>query len=490
MESDDVHKQLMAAIKADYLHAEMSLSYYFKCAWRVLEPRTPLKWNWDIEYTCEHLEAVELGQIKRLLITRPPRGAKSNLVTVAYPTWVWLRRPDRRFMAASYSGSLSTKHSVDRRNIIDSVWYQRGYGTRYKLASDQNVKTEFMNDKRGHMIATSMTGTATGKGCNRLIIDDPINPKEAESEVERESANAAFDTTFTSRLDDKKEDAIIIVMQRLHEDDLVGHVKEKDDWVHVELAAEAQDDQRLVFPLSGRVVERKRGDLLNPDREGTKELAALRRSMGTRQFQAQYNQRPTGADGNIVKLIWLKHYDEAPADLAATMDELGIFADLAYKDGEENDYTVVELWGRKGPDIYLLSQLRDHLDFPGQVAALRKMVAAHPDAVVKEIEEKANGAALIQVVKDTIPGIVANNPKTSKGARLAAVSPLYEAGNVHYPNRERHPWVENNIHELLSMGFDGSKSKHDDTVDVASMAVSRFGKVAISVERLEALSRW
>jgi predicted phage terminase large subunit-like protein len=251
------------------------------------------------------------------------------------------------------------------------------------------------------------------------------------------------------------------------------------------LPAEAQEYEALTYPISKKVYYRNKGEILHPEREGVSELESARKTMGTRAYSAQYNQSPTPAEGNIIKRAWLKYYDELPMYI----DEKAIFADLAYKDGEENDFTVIETWARKGNCIYLVDQIRDHMDFPTQLQALDLMVKKHPDAMRKEIEEKANGAALIQMAKDKIMGLVANNPKTSKGARLAAASPLYEAGNVYYPNPDQHPWVEENIKELLAMGFAGTTTKHDDTADVASMAVNYFGQMASSVSRLEILGR-
>jgi Uncharacterized protein conserved in bacteria len=233
--------------------AERKLADFIRQAWHVIEPATPYLHNWHIDLICEYLEAVSAGQITRLIINIPPRYMKSIAVSVMWPVWEWIRHPETRWIFASYSQSLSTKHSVDRRTIIQSDWYQSRWGDRFKLVEDHNLKTEFLNDKRGHMIATSVGGTSTGKGGNRLVVDDPLNPKEAASDVLRERANTWFDQTFYSRLDDKKTGAIVVIMQRLHEKDLTGHLLEQGgEWEHLCLPAIAEDRQVIHFPMSGR----------------------------------------------------------------------------------------------------------------------------------------------------------------------------------------------------------------------------------------------
>lgn len=218
--------------------AERSLSSFVKQAWPTIEPATGLVWNWHIDAVLEHMEAVTRGQLKRLIINIPPRTGKSLLVSVMWPVWDWVSSPWRRFMFVSYSSDLSTKHSVDRRAVIQSDWYRRNWGDRVRLTSDQNVKTEFQNTARGHMIATSVGATATGKGGDVVVIDDPLNPKQALSDIERENANVFFDQTLMSRLDDQKTGAMVLIMQRLHERDLTGHLLARGGWEHLRLPME------------------------------------------------------------------------------------------------------------------------------------------------------------------------------------------------------------------------------------------------------------
>jgi hypothetical protein len=200
--------------------AEASLRVFVQQAWAILEPQTPFLPNWHIDLISEYLEAVSAGQITRLVINLPPRYMKSLLVSVLWPVWEWLHTPHTRWLFASYSESLAAQHSLDRRTVLQSAWYQDRWGSRFQLTADQNEKTECRNDRRGSMTATSVGGTATGKGGNRIVVDDPHNPTQAESDRQREQANTFFLTTLSTRLDDKRDGAIVLVMHRLHTRDL------------------------------------------------------------------------------------------------------------------------------------------------------------------------------------------------------------------------------------------------------------------------------
>lgn len=223
--------------------AEASLRAYVEQAWPILEPETPFIPNWHIDLLIEYLEAVTTGDVRHLLINVPPRSMKSLLVSVFWPTWEWIRRPGGRWICASYAETLALKHSIDRRTILQSSWYQSRWGDRVELASDQNVKGEFLNTRRGVMIATSVGGSITGKGGDRIIVDDLHNPQGAESDAQRDTALAYFRQTLSTRLDNKKTGAIVVVMQRLHERDLSALCQELG-YVHVCVPAERRGPHR------------------------------------------------------------------------------------------------------------------------------------------------------------------------------------------------------------------------------------------------------
>lgn len=220
--------------------------------------------NWHIDLIAEYLEAARRGDITRLIINMPPRALKSICVSVAWPAWLLGHDPRNRIMAASYSQSLSLKHSLDCRLVVGSSWYRRVFPG-VALSGDQNEKHKFMTTRRGFRYATSVGGTTTGEGGNFLIIDDPLSPMQAMSAAGRSEANHWFDHTFASRLDDKKKGVIVLVMQRLHADDLTGHLLAKGGWRQLCLPAVASAMEVHDF---GTVCKRRDiGELLHAARE-------------------------------------------------------------------------------------------------------------------------------------------------------------------------------------------------------------------------------
>lgn len=213
--------------------AERTFHEFAKQAWHVIEPGTPFLDNWHIEAICLHLEAVVDGRIRNLLINMPPRCMKSILVSVLFPAWVWIKHPEKRFLYSSYAQSLATDHSLATRRVIESDWYQSNWGDRYQLAGDANLKTKFENDQRGYRFSTSVGGMATGTGGDFIVADDPHNVKEAESDAVREATLAWWDQTMSTRLNNPKTGAKIIVMQRVHEGDLSGHVLKQGGYDHL-----------------------------------------------------------------------------------------------------------------------------------------------------------------------------------------------------------------------------------------------------------------
>ncbi len=478
MGSEDDKVLFQEALLADYEMSEAHLSHFVQGAWDVLEPQTELFWNWHHDLICEYLTAAERGEIKRLIINIAPRSTKSLLATVSFPDWIWTRTPSARFLFGSYAETLSTKHSLLRRNLIESDWYQGGWGQKFHLAGDLNKKTEFANNKTGQMKATGIKGSITGEGGDYIIIDDPHNPKGAESDADREATLQNFDLAWSNRLNNKKTGRIIVIMQRLHHQDLTGHLIAKDlGYEVVKIPSVAEKKTIITFPLSDRELVREAGSFMHPDRDGFEEIEQAKKDLGSYGFAGQHQQDPSPRSGGIIKRAWIKYYKELPDNL----EEKIIVADLTYKDAKNSDFTAVEVWGRKGSSLYLIDQIRDRMGFPQQIQAIKAMSARHPDAIAKVIEEAANGAAVIQTLQGEIMGIVPFKPQTGKDARLAAVSPIYEAGNVFYPDPTIAPWVGTNVEEIVSF----PTAAHDDTVDCASLAIMRLRET--SSKRLEML---
>jgi predicted phage terminase large subunit-like protein len=476
--------------KSSIKKAEQHLNEYIKQAWQVIEPGIDYMTNWHIDAICEYLEAVEIGQIKRLLINIPPRYMKSIGTTVMYPTWSWINKPHKRFIALSYSQSLSTKHSLDRRNIIKSLWYQSHWKDRFKLVGDQNTKTKFQNDKMGFMYATSIGGTLTGEGGDVIIVDDPHNPKMAESEAERNSALEFFRTTLPTRLNDKKKGAIIVVMQRLHEEDISGFVLKQGGYEHLCLPAEVHDRTIISLPISGKEIIREDGSLLWPEREGPEEIEQMKKALGSYGYSGQYDQDPAPAGGGIFKKHWWRYWqfkgqklppvtikmpdgtykNIEPVELPESFDEMLQSWDCAFKGGHDNDGVSGQVWAKKSADKFLLDRMYDKMTFTQTLQAIRSMSEKWPKTYSKLVEDKANGSAVIDTLQREISGLVAVNPEGGKEVRAQAASPQIESGNVFLPHPQIYDWVDSFIDTFAKF----PKVKHDDDVDATTQALIRM----------------
>jgi predicted phage terminase large subunit-like protein len=450
------------------------LASFARGAWPVLEPGTELKWNWHLDLICEYLTLVKQRIIRRLVINVPPQTMKSRLVNVFYPTWSWSQIPTRRFLSSSYSGDLSEGFNVERAKLVSSEWFQSKWPGTIELARDRQDEIE--NTVGGRMSATSTGGTATGKGTHDGIVDDPLNPKQAASETELRGSNEFFDQTLRTRLSDQVTGAFVIVMQRLAELDLTGHVLAKNpgEWTHIRLPMEAEEDERWTFPISGRVVIRKQGELLWPDRFPRQVVESLQRDMGSWAYAAQYQQRPTPLEGGIIKRSWLRYWRELPS----AFDQVIQSWDMAFKDTKHSSFVVGQVWGRKGANKYLLDEIRARMDFPTSVSALRALSAKWLNAYTILVEDKANGPAVIASLKHEISGLIPVKADISKEARLSAASPDFEAGNVYLPDpalmdeneRPKYPWVNDWIQEVCA----APRAAFWDRADACSQAINRL----------------
>src|SRR5713101_8276739 len=345
--------------------ARDSLAEFVRQAWHIIEPTTPLLWNWHLDAICEHLEAVANADLFRLIVNLPPRSGKSLVTSVLWPAWVWTKQASTRWLCASYSASLAVKFSIDRRTVITSQWYQERWPI--FLAGDQNQKQEFMNDTRGHMIATSPSGTATGKGGEIIVADDLQNPEMAESEAERRNVIRFFDETLSTRLDDKRRGRIVVIQQRTHQADLTGHLLEQGGWTHLCLPAEFEQKTIITLPLSNREIVKEEGDLLWPEREGPPELAAITNQLGTYGYACQYLQNPIPRGGNLFKAEWLQTYNDVPAGF----DDVVLSLDCAFKTGSSADYSAAVIVGHirtrrpdgPAPGYYVLRVWHGRVEF-------------------------------------------------------------------------------------------------------------------------------
>lgn len=454
------------------LIAEKSLRDYVTQAWHVVEPGRPFVPGYHIDAICEHLEAVTVGQIRRLLINIPPRYGKSLLVSVFWPTWAWATDPEIRWLFASYAMPLAIRDSLKCRRVIGSPWYQDRWGHVYQLTGDQNLKSVYENDKTGYRLCTSVEAGVTGQGGDFLCVDDAHDTNQGESEPIRKATIDWWDGTMTTRFNDLETGRAVIIGQRVHEQDLSGHLLAQGGWVHLMLPGEYEPKRQCVVLETGwkdwRTYE---GELLWPAKVGPAATKSLRAALGEYRYAGQIQQRPSPAEGGKIKRAWWRFYKERPA--LNTFDEIVQSWDMAFKKTTDSDYVVGQVWGRIGANKYLLDQDRARRDFPETVKAVMAMSVAWPTAYAKFVEDKANGPAVIDTLRQKIEGLIAVNPKGGKEARVAAVSPQIEAGNVWLPAPATAPWVDGFIEECASF----PNGAHADQCDAMSQALLRLAAV-------------
>src|SRR3984893_17760956 len=273
-----------------------------------LNPQTELLLAPHIELIAAKLEACRRGRINRLIINLPPRQLKSHCASVAFPAWCLAHHPAAHMICASYGQDLADHLCADCRRLMTSAWYRRLFPVRL---ADRQAVHDFATTEQGTRMATSVGGVLTGRGADLIIIDDPLKPDEALSESRRKAVNEWYDHTLLSRLNDKAKGCIIIVMQRLHQDDLVGHVLEQEKWEVLAFPAIAEEDEAHIIesPLGRRLFQRKVGDALHPERESAVTLAHIRQTVGEYVFASQYQQNPTPLGGAMVRRKWLRFYD-------------------------------------------------------------------------------------------------------------------------------------------------------------------------------------
>lgn len=448
-----------------------SLYEYSRRAWNLVEPKRQFVPGWHIEAICEHLEAVKKGEIKNLLINMPPRHMKSLLVSVFFQTWVWVSEPWKRFLYSSYSQSLSTRDSVKCRRIIQSAWYHEEFKIPWTLSDDQNAKMRFSNSHEGYRLATSVGGAGTGEGGDYNIVDDPLKATEAYSQIERENVLVWWDEEMSSRANDPSNYAKIIVMQRLHEDDLSGHVLAQGGYEHLVLPAE-YEGHKVQTSIGWEDPREEIGELLWPERFGPEQLSELKKRLGPGPAAGQLQQRPAPEGGMVVEDTWWKEYD--PTHLP-DFDAIIQSWDLSFDATDHSSFVVGQVWGRKGADKYLLDQQRKRAKFTEQLVMFETMCTRHPKAIKKLVEKKANGAALIDMLGRKIAGIIPVEVKGSKMARAEAVAPEIQSGNVFLPPERYCPWVKEFKHEWKIF----PNGSNDDQVDATSQALNEMQRIRV-----------
>ena len=458
------------------------LHAFLLAAWPLIDPSVFVP-GFHFEAICDVLEQVARGEVRRLIINLPPRHGKSLTCSVAFPAWLWTKNPSWRILSASYAQPLATGHSTRARRLIETRWYQERWGQKVTLVDDHNQKASYQTTAGGGRIAVAVGGGATGEGGDLILIDDPHKLEEAFSDAARAATLDWYDGTISTRLNNPRTGAIILIAQRVHERDLSGHLLDTGDWTHLCLPAEHEPRHPYLSPKDPRSTP---GEPLWPAHVDAEHLAIQKRQLGSMRASGQLQQLPAPTEGAIFTRDWFRwyHLHSPPA-----LEEILISCDLAFTGTPTSDYVVIQAWGTAEPNYYLLAQTREHLRFTETAAAIRalsnRLHEPFPNlAPTVLVEEAANGYAIIDVLRQELPNVIPYKPQGNKLTRAHAISPTIEAGNVHLPGdpakQAGAPWVEAFLHEITTL----PASAYDDQVDAMTQALDRLTRPSPRIRAL------
>lgn len=441
------------------------LADFARMAWPVLEPATDLKWGWALDAICEHLEAVSRGEIKRLLMNVPPGSMKSLLTGVIWPAWEWGPRamPALRFLATAHKQDLAIRDNMKCRRLIQSRWFQERWPV--ELTSDQNAKGKFENSATGFREAMAFT-SMTGSRGDRVILDDPHSVDDANSAVKLEGDIRTFREALPSRVNNDKS-AIVIIMQRLNELDVSAAALELG-YEHLCIPMRFEPNRRCVTSIGWSDPRTVAGELMFPERFPQEQVIELEAALGSYATAGQLQQRPSPRGGGIIKTEWFRFYE----DRIPPLEWRAIYADTAQKTGEENDFSVLQCWGRATTgQAVLLDQVRGKWEAPELLTQARAFWSKHAAARAAtlramHVEDKVSGTGLIQTLRREGYPVLAIQRSRDKLSRGHDAAPFIESGNVMIP--EWAPWVEAFLAEAESF----PNGAHDDQMDAMFDAIS------------------
>lgn len=439
--------------------------------------------NWHHRLLCDYLDKLACKEIRRLMVFMPPRHGKSELVSRKFPAYLLGRNPDTSIISCSYSADLASRMNRDVQRLIDSEQYlelfpgtqlsnqhtRRFYETRYT----RNNNMFEVVDKKGTYRSSGVGGGITGMGGEYIIIDDPVkNREDADSATMREKVYDWYTSTLYTRLE--KDGCILLTLTRWHEDDLAGKLLKAaqegaDQWTILELPAVCE------YPPKPYDV-RQEGEALWKWKYDEEALEKMKVTVGSRDWAALYQQHPTPGEGGTFKREWWNYYKVLPDGLYDFVQSW----DCTFKDAQSSDYVVGQVWARKGSSRYLLDQVRGRMSFTETLYAIRSLSAKWPQAIRKLVEDKANGTAVIDVLRKEIPGLIPVEPEGGKIVRANAVTAVAEAGNIYLPDPSIAPWVHDFVEEHAVF----PNGANDDQVDAQTQANTYYNSSSFSLEGL------
>jgi predicted phage terminase large subunit-like protein len=482
--------ELIAEAQAIAAHLEKEVLLndflaFVRAAWHLVEPKIKFRSNWHIERIAEELMRVADGEVKRLIINVPPGTMKSLLVSVFFPVWLWARDGSKRFLTASYGATLATRDNVRVRTIIESEWFQSRFELR--LSEDQNAKTKYLTSEGGWRFATSVGGAGTGEHPDIVIIDDPTTAQQAKSDAMRTEANDWFDRTVSSR-GVSRDVAIIIIMQRLHMNDLTGHVLEKDkgQWETVcfPMRYEIERESDPEYAPDPRDPRTTPGELLWPELFTEKKVRQLEIDLGPFSAAGQLQQNPVPEGGGLFKRGWFKILDAMPVSSRLRMirgwDTAGT--------EDDGDYTVGVKMAELDGIYIVVDVVRGQLGPAGVDELIKNTANADGRNKVGQREEKEGGSAGLAVINaraKTLKGHDYSGVSVS-GDKVTRAKPFRaqcEAGNVFLLRGE---WNESYLNELSFFPV----GNHDDQVDASSCAFNAIVGEPVTGGVLKGKATW
>lgn len=481
--------RIMARQIAKKKAAEEHLRDFVRQSWHIVEPGRKLVPGFYIDAICDHLQAVFEGDLTRLVITLPPGFLKSTIVSVQFPAWMWIDVPSFRFLTTSHDSDLAMRDAVRSRRVMMSDWYQERWGNRFAMTTDQNVKTRYENDQTGHRISLGTGSGITGKRGDLIICDDPNDAEDAYNTAALASTVRWWNEVVPSRLNDPKTGAKIVIQQRLHVEDLAGEVISQG-YEHLNLPMEYEPTKQVEVSSIGWSDPRtETGELLDPVRYGPAEIEEKKKELGSQAYEAQYQQRPVAVGGGIIKRWWIRYWQYPGQDLPRVvekdkegrevshpvMDLPGYLPnqmqswDLNFDETQSGSYVVGLQAASIDALVFLLDRYKDRPEFTVALQAFVDMGNKWPETTVKLVENKANGPALMSMLRKRVTGIVSQDPKGSKEQRMHAITPFVEGGGLVLPHPQIAPWVEDYVDQITTFPM----AKHDDDADATSQLIQR-----------------
>ena len=496
------NKELLTLIKRTLYMKDFP--EFVKEAWDIIEPGVPYSHNWHIELLAEELIAmfidnlahiypdVDVSQVKkksknRLCVNIPTRSMKTLLISVFFPCWLIIHMPSIKIMTISYSDDLSRQINRQRRDIINSEWYQKYFGDIVKIKEGMDRQDMFETEALGLMFSTSVRGTVTGYGADLIILDDVQKPMDMWSETERNRAILFMKETLPTRLNNRRTGKIINVQQRLHYSDLTGYILENmpSTYTHIKIPLIAEENESWVGKISGQKWKRKRGTVLWPDRMDLEQAETLRVELGSLAFDAQQQQDPTPEGGHIIDVNWFTYYGFTPEELIKhfkendpeTFNGLSIVMswDMTFKKSKDTDFVgcIVGLHDMKTDETYIIDYVKERMTFTetlSRVMGVRDRWDGIGIPITVIVEEKANGSAVLDVLSQRVAGFLPFDPgNQDKITRMKLVVPYVESKKIKLPELNKASWVASFVSDMARFPY----IEHDDIPDAFSQLMVR-----------------